>query len=234
MTVAPALARPRLHWSGDSLVLVEFEARIDAAINRRVVALAEALRTARVAGVRDVVPAYASVGVHVDPLRFDAAAFDAVLSREWDRATSAESAPPAEIEIPVCYGGPFGPDLDEVADFAGCGADEVVARHAAGRYRVYMLGFLPGFAYLGGVDPAIAMPRRPSPRSAVPAGSVGIAGVQTGVYPIESPGGWRLIGRTPVRMFDPARARPALLRPGDVVRFVPVAHAQWPAVDGPP
>lgn len=221
-----AISRPRLHHAGDSLVLVEFESTIAPEVNRRAVALAGAIAAARVPGVRDVVPAYASVGVHVDPLRFDQAALDAVVSHAWDTAAGAE--PPARlVDIPVCYGGTFGPDLADVAAFAGCSEDDVVARHAAGRYRVYMLGFLPGFAYLGGVDDAIAMPRRSAPRTSVPAGSVGIAGRQTGVYPCESPGGWRLIGRTPRAMFDLARPEPALLAPGDVVRFVPTAHDRW-------
>ncbi|MFN7979402.1 MAG: 5-oxoprolinase subunit PxpB [Vicinamibacterales bacterium] len=223
----PALARPRLHWAGDALVLVEFDARIAPEINRRAVALAEAITAARVPGVRDVVPAYSSVGVHVDPLRFDASALDAVISHDWDRATTPDDAAARVVEIPVCYGGAFGPDLDEVAAFAQLSPDQVIATHAAGTYRVYMLGFLPGFAYLGGVDAAIAMPRRESPRTAVPVGSVGIAGVQTGVYPTECPGGWRLIGRTPVAMFDVARAQPALLQPGDRVRFVPLAHDRF-------
>lgn len=223
---AAAISRPRLHHAGDSLVLVEFESTIAPEVNRRAVALAGAIAAARVPGVRDVVPAYASVGVHVDPLRFDQAALDAVVSHAWDTAAGAE--PPARlVEIPVCYGGTFGPDLADVAAFAGCTEDDVVARHAAGRYRVYMLGFLPGFAYLGGVDDAIAMPRRSAPRTSVPAGSVGIAGRQTGVYPCESPGGWRLIGRTPRAMFDLTRREPALLAPGDVVRFVPTAHDRW-------
>lgn len=224
---AAALARPRLHWSGDALVLVEFDARIAPEINRRAVALAEAIGAARVPGVRDVVPAYASVGVHVDPLRFDASALESVISHDWDRATAPEDGMAPVVEIPVCYGGAFGPDLDEVAAFARMSPDQVIATHAAGTYRVYMLGFLPGFAYLGGVAPAIAMPRRQSPRTAVPVGSVGIAGAQTGVYPTECPGGWRLIGRTPVAMFDVARAQPALLQPGDRVRFVPLAHDRF-------
>lgn len=223
---AATISRPRLHHAGDSLVLVEFESTIAPDVNRRAVALAGAIAAARVPGVRDVVPAYASVGVHVDPLRFDQAALDAVVSHAWDTAAGAE--PPARVvEIPVCYGGAFGPDLAEVAAFAGCTEADVIARHAAGRYRVYMLGFLPGFAYLGGVEASIAMPRRSTPRTSVPAGSVGIAGQQTGVYPCESPGGWRLIGRTPVAMFDLARPAPALLAPGDTVRFVPLPHDRW-------
>lgn len=225
MSVA-TISRPRLHHSGDSLVLVEFESTIAPDVNRRAVALAAAIAAARVPGVRDVVPAYAAVGVHVDPLRFDQASLDAVVSHAWDTAAGEEPAAHV-VEIPVCYGGAFGPDLAEVAAFAGCSEDDVIARHAAGRYRVYMLGFLPGFAYLGGVDDTIAMPRRSTPRTSVPAGSVGIAGRQTGVYPCESPGGWRLIGRTPVAMFDLTRPVPALLAPGDVVRFVATPHDRW-------
>lgn len=220
------LSRPRVHQAGDGLVLIEFDAVIAPDVNRRAVALASAIRAAAVRGVRDVVPAYAAVGVHIDPLRFDPAALDAVVSHAWDAATTEDDASPV-IDIPVCYGGAFGPDLGDVAAFAGCSEDEVVARHAAGRYRVYMLGFLPGFAYLGGVDPSLAMARRDTPRTAVPAGSVGLAAGQTGVYPVQCPGGWRLIGRTATVMFDVARERPALLAPGDVVRFVPVAHDRW-------
>jgi KipI family sensor histidine kinase inhibitor len=127
----------------------------------------------------------------------------------------------AAIDIPVIYGGAGGPDLEAVAELAGCPVSEVIARHAARTYRVYMLGFVPGFAYMGTVDPAIAAPRHRVPRERVPAGSVGIAGQQTGVYPVESPGGWQLIGRTSTVMFDAARTPPSLLSPGDRVRFVP-------------
>lgn len=221
-----SLSRPRLRHCGDGLVLVEFEAAISPEVNRRAVALAGAISRARVPGVRDVVPAYSSVGVHVDPLHFDHAALDAVVSHAWDTAADDE-VEARVVEIPVCYGGVFGPDLAEVATFAGCSEDEVIARHAEGRYRVYMLGFLPGFAYLGGVEASIAMPRRATPRTSVPAGSVGIAGRQTGVYPCASPGGWRLVGRTSEVMFDVSRSRPALLAPGDLVRFVPVPHDRW-------
>jgi len=224
--IAP-LARPRLHHAGDSLVLVEFAPVIAPEVNTRAVALAAAISAARVGGVRGVVPAYAAVGVHVDPLAFDVAMLEAVVSHAWD-AEVVGDAPARVVEIPVCYGGVFGPDLTEVARYARCTEDDVVARHTAVRHRVYMLGFLPGFAYLGGVDPSIAMPRRDTPRTLVPAGSVGIGGHQTGVYPCDSPGGWRLIGRTPQTMFDPARSTPALVAPGDEVQFVPLPHDRWP------
>ena len=182
-----------------------------------------------------MVPSYASVGVHIDPLRLDVAALERTVAEAWDVGPPESYDAGRLVEIPVCYGGEFGPDLEEVADFARCSADDVVRWHSDIVYRVYMLGFLPGFAYLGAVDEIIAMPRRTAPRAAVPAGSVGIAGRQTGVYPSESPGGWRLIGRTPWRMFDAGRARPSLLDAGDRVRFVPVAAGQWSLFeDGPP
>lgn len=129
------------------------------------------------------------------------------------------------VEIPVRYGGEDGPDLDAVAEWAGCSPDEVIARHASREYRVYMLGFVGGFAYLGSVDPSIAAPRHRTPRERVPVGSVGIAGAQTGVYPLTTPGGWQIVGRTGVQMFDVARTPPNLLQPGNLVRFVPVSRS---------
>ena len=220
------LTRPRLHDSGDALVLVEFEAQMSPEVNARVVTLAQAIVEARVAGVRDVVPGYASVGVHVDPLYFDGTALDHVVTHAWDRAAGPDT-PARVVEVPVCYGGVHGPDLDAVAAWAGCSSHDVVARHARQTYRVYMLGFLPGFAYLGSVETSLSMPRRAAPRALVPAGSVGIAGLQTGVYPCDSPGGWQIIGRTPWRMFDVDREEPALLRAGDCVRFVAMAPDDW-------
>lgn len=224
--------RPRVRHAGDTLVLLEFDPVIDPAINRRVIALAATIADAALAGVLDVVPAYASVGVHVDPLRFDPSALEAVAARALADESYDAAADRRVVEIPVHYGGAGGPDLADVAAFAGCTPDDVIARHSAGLYRVYMLGFLPGFAYLGSVDRSIAMPRRSSPRTRVPAGSVGIAGAQTGVYPCDSPGGWQLVGWTPARMFDAGRAMPALLAPGDHVRFVAVAPDADAAVAG--
>lgn len=211
-----------LRWSGDTLLLVEFAAAIDPEVNAHVVALADRLRQ-RIGGVvRDIVPGYCVVGIHIDPLQTDLAALERVIrdeERQVERA--APVAPPRVIDIDVHYGGEDGPDLEAVAEWAHCTADEVVERHASRTYRVYMLGFVPGFAYMGTVDRSIAAPRRRAPRERVPAGSVGIAGEQTGVYPIATPGGWQLIGRTSAAMFDAARPEPSLLRTGDLVRFVP-------------
>lgn len=223
---------PTLRASGDSLVLVEFGERLTPQVHDAVIVLAEAVRAARLSGVRDVVPAYVCVGLHIDPLRVDLSAVARVVRRVCAELSVTRPSRPATVrwEIPVCYGGAHGPDLDEVAAFAECSASEVVRRHSRRSYQVYMLGFLPGFAYLGTVDPTIAMPRRLAPRAAVAAGSVGIAGHQTGVYPSVSPGGWRLIGQTPWRMFDLARPAPALLGAGDIVRFVSVSAGGWDAV----
>jgi KipI family sensor histidine kinase inhibitor len=182
--------------------------------------LAESLGGLAVRGVRDVVPTYNAVTIHFDPRIADRQ----VLTAEMRRLASAEESVPHSqarlVEVPVSYGGEAGPDLAAVAAFAGCTEAEAVRLHAATPYRVYMLGFLPGFAYMGSVDARIAMPRLDVPRMRVTAGSVGIAGTQTGIYPCESPGGWRIIGRTNVRMFDPARAEPFLLKAGDRVKFV--------------
>jgi inhibitor of KinA len=138
-----------------------------------------------------------------------------------------EPPAPRLVEIPVCYGGVYGPDLEAVARHTGLPPQELIRRHAAGSYRVYMLGFAPGFAYLGGMDEQLATPRKAEPRTAIPAGSVGIAGGQTGVYPLETPGGWQLIGRTPLPLFDAQRNPPSLLQMGNRVRFVPIDEATY-------
>ena len=204
------------------MLLVELEPAIDPVINERAILLAERLRARAARGIRDVAPGYATIGIQFDPLQTDIVALERTIEAEFSRLADLESiAERRVIEIPVTYGGAGGPDLEHVAEHAGCAVDEVIARHAQRTYRVYMLGFIPGFAYMGRVDPTIAAPRHRVPREKVPAGSVGIAGLQTGVYPVESPGGWQLIGRTTMVMFDPARAHPSLLAAGDLVRFVP-------------
>ena len=208
----------RIRVAGDAAVTVEFEPRIDPVINARVVALAAAVRATRHPGVRDVVPSYSAVTVYFDPLRTDLDRLWAALE-EVTETGECDAGPTREVVVPVRYGGAAGPDLDDVAAFADCSTDDVIRRHTAPWYRVYMVGFLPGFPYLGTVDARIAMPRRPTPRVAVPAGSVGIAGAQTGVYPTTAPGGWRLIGLAAVDAFDAGREPPSMFRPGDRVRF---------------
>lgn len=213
----------RITLAGDTLLMVDDDPVVDPDVNARVIALSSVLRDRRIEGVRDVVAGYCSVGIHFDPLRTDLAGLERAVRAEAATLISAPDAAPAPrlIEIPVRYGGADGPDLDAVARFAGCTPREVIDLHAAAPYRVYMLGFVPGFAYLGRVPSPIAAPRHRVPREQVPVGSVGIAGSQTGVYPIASPGGWQLIGRTSAVMFDAARSPASLLAPGDLVRFVP-------------
>jgi inhibitor of KinA len=205
---------------GDSCLSVVFEERIDPGINARCVGLAGALERTSRPGIRDVVPAYNTVAVYFDPLQLDRRS---VTSELEQLATAHANAPEHDgplLEVPVRYGGASGPDLPTVADFARCSEDEVVRLHSSIEYRVYMLGFLPGFAYLASVDNRIAMPRLDTPRMRVQAGSVGIAGRQTGIYPCDTPGGWRIIGRTGLKAFDAARPEPFLFMPGQRVKFV--------------
>ena len=210
----------RIRDAGDSALLLELEPVIAPAVNARIHGIAAALAGQQMAGVRDVVPTFRSVAVHFDPLTADVGAIREALASVAGQPV--EDVAGDAVEVPVVYGGAEGPDLEAVAAFAGVSAAEVIERHSGAEYRVFMVGFLPGFAYMASVDSTIAMPRRPSPRLSVPAGSVGIAGTQTGVYPFASPGGWQLIGRTGSAMFDPQRTPPSLLAPGDRVRFVPV------------
>ena len=225
MSVGVTPRTARIVVAGDSALVLDvgvtqaspLAGLIDADVNARAIAIARAVRRRAIGGVRDVVATFRSVTVFFDPLLTDVAAVAAALNAD------AEATPPESsgrtIEVPVVYGGNAGPDLAQVAAFAGCSPETVIERHAARAYRVFMLGFLPGFAYMAPVDGTIAVPRRATPRLRVPAGSVGIAGLQTGVYPRDAPGGWQIIGRTAVMLFDPGNTPPALLAPGDQVRF---------------
>jgi KipI family sensor histidine kinase inhibitor len=221
----------RITSFGDAALLVEFEHTIDVTVNIQVLAAGERVRQARLPGVRDVVPAYGSFAVHFDPLRTDVVRLRQVVARAAAaRPPRAEHDRMGPVEIPVCYGGRFGPDLGAVAAWAGMDPHHVIAAHASREYRVFMLGFLPGFPYMASVDERIAMPRRDTPRTRVAAGSVGIAGPQTGVYSFDSPGGWQIIGRTPLVLFDAGNQPPALLAPGQRVRFRPVPSREFEAM----
>jgi KipI family sensor histidine kinase inhibitor len=209
---------------GDSAAYVEFSSTLDLEVNSLVQRLALAVLRRKVAWVRDVVPALGGVALHFDPdnAEFPGNPLDAALALVNDsmkEALAAKEDPGRQVELPVCYEPEFALDLPEVAKKAGLGPAEVVHRHAAGEYRVLMMGFAPGHAYMGGLDAALAVPRRASPRAIVPAGSVAIANEQTVVYPYAISGGWNVIGRTPLVLFDAKRARPSLLWPGDRVRF---------------
>jgi KipI family sensor histidine kinase inhibitor len=167
------------------------------------------------------------VAIHFDPLRTDYATLTARIEAEVAAVRTLEPVEGEPVRLPVCYGGEFGPDLSAVATFANISEAEVVRRHTARTYRVFMLGFMPGFAYMGIVDESIAAPRLTVPRLRVPRGSVGIAGLQTGVYPCSTPGGWQVVGRTPVEPFDLNRAEPCLFKPGDAVNFYAIDEAEF-------
>ena len=217
------MTQPRIFQFGDAALVCEAPAPATLDCQRRVWAAAEAARAWP--HVLEVVPGMNNLTIVFDPLEADSAALANLLQTAWD-ATADALVGGREVEIPVQYGGEFGPDLQAVASHTGLSAKEVVNRHAAGEYIVFFLGFQPGFAYMGGLDKALHTPRRSSPRVEVPAGSVGIGGEQTGVYPSTSPGGWQLIGRTSLRLFDPARDPASLLLPGDTVRFVSVGESR--------
>lgn len=213
--------------AGDSAFLVQCPSRIDPAISARVIALARAVQDAAGAAIRDVVVGYCSLTVYFDPLTVDAPWLEATIGSLAAGIEGVDETTGPLIDVPVCYGGDLGPDLPEVARFAHCSEDDVIALHCGAIYRVYVVGFVPGFPYMASVDPRLALPRRATPRTNVPARSVALAAGQTGIYPTETPGGWHVIGRTPVKPYDPARAQPFLFQPGDRVRFYPIDRAEF-------
>ena len=204
--------------AGDSAWLVELPERIDPAINGRAIEIARAVERSALP-VTDVVVGYRSVMVYVDPLAGGAAAVAVTLEAIAAAPANASETASTVVDVPVCYDEAYGPDLADVAAFGGCSVEEVIAHHLAREYRVFVVGFVPGFAYMASVDDRIAAPRRSSPRLKVPAGSVAVAAGQTGIYPAATPGGWNIIGRCPVRPYDPDRAAPFLFHAGDRVRF---------------
>jgi inhibitor of KinA len=223
---------PRVVPLGDRALVVEFGDAIDPALSSRIAVLAARLRRDPPAGVQDIVPTYTTLALHYDPAAVGSgdSAYE-VLAQEVDAWLREQAVPAGDsgrrIEIPVCYGGEHGEDMDPIAQRHGLTPAEVVALHTAPEYHVHMLGFVPGFAYLGGLDTKLATPRRDSPRARVPAGSVAIGGGQTGIFPLETPGGWHLIGRTPLRLFTPDTEPPCLLNAGDKVRFVAIDAAAF-------
>jgi 5-oxoprolinase (ATP-hydrolysing) subunit B len=214
LTIAP----PRAHPLGDSAITIVFGAERSAELLRRVRSAARALEAAKIPHVDDVVPAYLALTVFYDPRHASYQEISATLLAACERVTHASARPAQSREhrIPVRYDGI---DLEAVATSTGLSVEDVIARHSARAYTVDLLGFVPGFAYLSELDPSLHLPRRPQPRPRIAAGSVAIAAAQTGVYPLDTPGGWHIIGRTQTMMFDPTRDAPALLAPGDTVRF---------------
>lgn len=222
--------RPRLMPSGDTALVIEFGDTIDRAINARVIALADRIWNAKIAGVVEMVPTFRSLMVHYDP---DVILYGELAAQIQAMLTGLEAVEHANRlwTLPTCFGGEYGPDLDEVAQRTGLSPAQVIATLTAETYQVYCIGFLPGWPYMGDVPDKLSLPRRENPRTKVPMGAVCIAQKMTGVYPLESPGGWHLLGRTPVRMFDKRRRHSVLLSPGDEVRYAPISQAEFVELD---
>ena len=217
----------RILPEGDAALLVQLEQEIRPDINARLSALVKLIRQQQIEGIVDLIPTYCALLVQYNPLvvsydtlyqRISSIAKMDIKTDEWHKTI---------WEIPVCYGGDFGPDLKTIARHANLPEEEVIRIHAGRDYLIYMLGFLPGFTYLGGLDERIHTPRLGTPRKKIPAGSVGIGGSQTGIYPMDSPGGWQLMGMTPVKTYDPERQNPILVEAGDYIRFVPISEEEF-------
>ena len=211
--------RARFRISGDRSLLAVYGTGVDQAVNEKVRRMATLIMNQKLPGIEAAVPSYCTLSVHYNPLRIGFAELRDLLWSLENELNKADIPEPRTIEIPVCYEKEFGPDIDFVAQHNGISMDEVVQIHTGSAYHIFAIGFAPGFCYLGGLNSKLHTPRLETPRVRVAAGSVGIAGGQTGVYPLESPGGWRLIGRTPLRLFAPERPHPILYEAGDKIRF---------------
>ena len=219
---------------GDSAIAVEFGREIDLNINNQVAAMRTVIEAAidegKLKGIVELVPTYGSLLVVYDQLTVGYAGLIEQLKILAEGLEGVEIPDREVVEIPVVYGGEYGPDLGIVAQLNSLSEDEVIKRHSEAEYPIYMLGFVAGFPYLGGMDKSIAAPRKQNPRLKIPAGSVGIAGQQTGIYSVESPGGWQIIGRTPLKLYDADREKPILLRAGQSIRFKPITEAEYEAM----
>ena len=217
---------PHFRLSGDQGLLLELGQNIDLETNARARTLADRLEHKPLPGLIEVIPAYCSVLIIYDPGQTDLEDLKQAVLEHTDQASLTDDARSGQtVEIPVCYGGEHGPDIETVARTNGLSVKEVISIHTSCSYPIYMLGFAPGFPYLGGLDQRLHTPRLETPRSLVPAGSVGIANAQTGIYPLQSPGGWQLIGRTPLKLFAPDQDNPVpYYRPGDRLQFVSISE----------
>lgn len=214
----------RFFPAGDSALVAEFGREIDETINEQVHGMARWLRETRVPGIREVLPTFRSLMVYYDPGRISYRRLVNRLSRFPGVPPQAGGAHREILEVPCCYDGP---DLEDMEQLTGLGREEIIAIHSGVDYKIYMMGFLPGFVYLGGLDPRICAPRLQTPRTRIEPGSVGIGGNQTGVYPVASPGGWRILGYTPLKFYDPDREQPILCRAGQYLRFMPISRAEY-------
>ena len=220
--------KPTISPVGDCAISIDFGQVIDPKINRHIRQIIEQIKDLRLDGIIELVPTYCALLVQYDAMVYSYSDICKILEPTLQESvTDSANELVTIVEIPTVYGGEFGPDLGFVASHNHISEDEVVSIHSGTDYLVYMLGFIPGFTYLGGMDPRIVTPRLSSPRTLIPAGSVGIAGEQTGTYPSDSPGGWQIIGRTPVTMYDMSKKQAALLQAGDYVRYVPIDENEF-------
>lgn len=213
--------------AGDSSILIEFGNEISPKINQRIASTVQMMRQQQIEGVIDIIPAFCSLVINYDPRVVSYEEITKRMEKLLKMDIKTETSSKKVYEIPVCYGGEYGPDLAFIAENAGLTQEEVIKIHSSRDYLIYMLGFLPGFCYLGGLDERIHTPRLANPRLKINAGSVGIGGSQTGIYPLDSPGGWQLMGMTPVKTYDPERAVPILVEAGDYIRFIPIDEAEY-------
>ncbi len=213
--------------SGESCLVVEFADEIDRGANRRLQALRHAIEARGPRGVRELVATYRSLAIHFDPLVLEYGDVEGIVKTSLQNMGEGETGEERIVVIPVLYGGEYGPDMGNVASYTGLSVEEVVKRHTGRDCYCFMLGFMPGFPYLGGMDESIATPRLKQPRTSTPVGSIGIADKQTGGYPFDSPGGWQLIGRTPAKLYDPRKENPFLLEAGDWVRFRAIGDDEY-------
>ncbi|MHB1683923.1 MAG: 5-oxoprolinase subunit PxpB [Bacilli bacterium] len=217
---------------GEAAIVIKFGETIDEQTNRLVVSFSRHIETCSIPGMIEQVPSLNSITLFYDVMQQNYTEIEQSLRDMLRTFEVAHTDAGRIVEIPVCYGGDFGPDLSHVADYHNLTEEEVIRIHAEPIYLVYMIGFAPGFPYLGGLSEKIATPRRESPRVQIPVGSVGIAGAQTGIYSISTPGGWQLIGRTPTELFQPAKDPPSLLQAGDRVKFIPIARETYLVLKG--
>lgn len=223
-------ATPKYLGSGELCLVVEFSDAIDMQANIRLQNLRRALERENIPGLREMVPTYRSLSIHHDPLALPREELVAKVEKALLQTSGPESSAKRILVMPVLYGGELGPDMENVMRHTGLAEEEVIRRHTSRDCYCFMLGFTPGFGYLGGMDESLETPRLTTPRVRIPAGSVGIAGKQTGAYSIDSPGGWQLIGHTPLRLFDPAAANPILIAAGDWIRFRAIDHNEYDAI----
>jgi len=221
------MGKTKILTVGDSSILIEFGKEISPQINSKIAAVVKLMRAQQVKGIIDMIPSFCALLINYDSRVISYNTLKTRIEGVLKLDAEVEAAVARVFEIPVCYGGKYGPDLDNIAKHAEITTKEVIEIHSSSDYLIYMLGFLPGFPYLGGLDERIHIPRLPSPRITIPAGSVGIGGAQTGIYPLDSPGGWQLLGQTPVKTYDAESEVPILFEAGDYIRFVPVSEKEY-------